>query len=81
MKVGVARLEEQGNRYEYEDVWLYPNYVAYCESTNTRALSLRRFTDLLLDLLTVQLHLDTVEQKTTKKGSHGVWYPFPLALR
>jgi hypothetical protein len=70
VKVGVARLEERSNRYEYEAVWLYPNYAAYCQSTNTKALSLRRFTDLLLDLLTVQLHLDTVEQKTTKKGSH-----------
>ena len=70
VKVGIARLEERSNRYEYEDVWLYPNYVAYCQGTNTKAFSLRRFTDLLLDLLTAQLHLGTVEQKTTKKGSH-----------
>ena len=79
VKVGVARREEQGNRYEREDDWLYPNYVAYCDSTNTRALSLRRFTDLLLDLLTVQLHLGTVEQKTTNKGStvFGIRFRWP----
>ena len=79
VKVGVARREEQGNRYEREDDWLYPNYVAYCDSTNTRAFSLRRFTELLLDLLTVQLHLGTVEQKTTNKGStvFGIRFRWP----
>src|SRR6266702_8865183 len=30
VKVGIARLAEHTNRYECENIWLYPNYVAYC---------------------------------------------------
>jgi hypothetical protein len=70
VKVGVAVLDAERYRYEHEDVWLYPNYVAYCKSTNNKPLSLRRFTNLLIDLLLSQLHLTTVEQKTLKTGSH-----------
>ena len=81
VNVGIARREEQGNRYEYEDVWLYPNYVAYCDSTKSHAMSLRRFTDLLLDLLTVQLHLKTVHHKRDKKGSQVFGVRFRCAAR
>ena len=79
VRVGIARREEQGNRYEREDDWLFPNYVAYCDGTKSHALSLRRFTDLLLDLLTVQLRLATVEHKTTNKGStfFGIRFRWP----
>ena len=70
VKVGIARLADRSNRYECEDVWLYPNYKAYCNATGGGdGLSLRRFRHLLLDLLTAQLHLDTVQQRVTNKGS------------
>jgi len=76
VKVGIARLAEHTNRYECENIWLYPNYVAYCNSTGTRALSSRRFTALLKDLLVVQLRFSYVDHKTTNKGSQFVGIRF-----
>jgi P4 family phage/plasmid primase-like protien len=70
VKVGIARPLEHTNRYEWEDVWLYPNYVAYCHNTGNRHLSSRRFTGLLKDLLVSQLRCRDVYQKTINTGSH-----------
>ena len=55
--------------YEYENRWLYPNYVKYCEITRLKAVSLQRFSRLLGDLCQHQLGLNGVYlQKRTKNG-------------
>jgi putative DNA primase/helicase len=32
--------------YAFVDQWLYPNYRQYCDRSNIKAISLRRFADL-----------------------------------
>ena len=41
--------------YPNSDIWLYPNYVQFCEQSGAKALSLKRFSPLLLDLCNSQL--------------------------
>ena len=58
--IGVAKRDKDSNSdnwYLHNDEWLYPNYAEYCHDTGTRAIGLRRFVNLLSDLLNNQLRL------------------------
>jgi phage/plasmid-associated DNA primase len=69
VNIGVARSIDKGKGYECEDIWLYPNYRAWMDSTGNKAISLRRFTGLLQDLLEHQLKLH-VESRNDNTGSY-----------
>lgn len=63
--VGVAKRDKDpGSEDSYRNIdrWLYANYAAYCQDTGTKTLGLRRFVNLLDDLVVNQLKL---------KVSHG----------
>ena len=53
--VGVANELPRGQGYERDTEWLYPNYCTYTQQANFQAVSLTRFSALLVDLLQFQL--------------------------
>lgn len=55
--------------YENVDSWLYASYVSYCQSTGSKSVSSRRFSNLLDDLCKNQLHLE-VARGRDESGSH-----------
>src|SRR5262249_32912934 len=65
---------DRSNSYEHEERRLYPNYRAWIDATGGKAIALRRFTGLLLDLLQNQLRLEWVEHTDDQHGSrfHGL---------
>ena len=69
VNVGVAKKAEHSDRYEYEEIGLYPHYRAWVESTGNKAVAMRRFASMLEDLLVNQLGL-AVEHRSDKSGSH-----------
>ncbi|WP_052055874.1 phage/plasmid primase, P4 family [Myxosarcina sp. GI1] len=69
--IGVAKRDKDSNSdnwYLHNDEWLYPNYAEYCHDTGSRAIGLRRFVNLLSDLLNNQLRLN-VEKGRDRLGS------------
>lgn len=66
-QVGVARKSD--GHYDNESSWLFPNYKAYCDGTGMKAVSQRRFTELLKDLFRNQLKCDFVYQRREAQGS------------
>ncbi|WP_052055931.1 phage/plasmid primase, P4 family [Myxosarcina sp. GI1] len=69
--IGVAKRDKDSNSdnwYLHNDEWLYPNYTEYCHDTGSRAIGLRRFVNLLSDLLNNQLRLN-VEKGRDRLGS------------
>ena len=74
VNVGVAKQMDRSKSYEHEDLWLYPNYRAWVDATSGKAIALRRFTALLLDLLQNQLRFEWVGHTDDKHGSrfHGI---------
>jgi hypothetical protein len=68
VNVGIARKAEHSDRYEHEDIWLYPNYRAWVDGTGNKYVSMRRFTTTLEDLLVTQLGFD-VEHHHDNRGS------------
>ncbi|WP_052056024.1 phage/plasmid primase, P4 family [Myxosarcina sp. GI1] len=69
--IGVAKRDKDSNSdnwYLHNDEWLYPNYAEYCHDTGTRSIGLRRFVNLLSDLLNNQLRLN-VEKGRDRFGS------------
>ncbi|WP_036487441.1 hypothetical protein [Myxosarcina sp. GI1] len=69
--IGVAKRDKDSNSdnwYLHNDEWLYPNYAEYCHDTGTRSIGLRRFVNLLSDLLNNQLRLN-IEKGRDRAGS------------
>ncbi len=72
--VGVAKRDKDSNSpfwYLDTDKWLYPNYCEYCHNSGTKAVSLRRFVNLLSDLGKNQLDLEISKQRD-RSGSYFV---------
>ena len=72
--VGVAKRDKDSNSpfwYLDTDKWLYPNYCEYCHNSGTKAVSLRRFVNLLSDLGKNQLGLDIAKERD-RSGSYFV---------
>ncbi len=72
--VGVAKRDKDSNSpfwYLDTDKWLYPNYAEYCHNSGTKAVSLRRFVNLLSDLGKNQLDLD-IRKERDRMGSYFV---------
>ncbi len=72
--VGVAKRDKDSNSpfwYLDTDKWLYPNYAEYCHNSGTKAVSLRRFVNLLSDLGNNQLDLD-ISRERDRMGSYFV---------
>jgi putative DNA primase/helicase len=70
--VGVAKREKDSssaNWYLCTDKWLYASYSEYCHDTGTKAVGLRRFVNLLSDLVNNQLNLD-VSRGRDRYGSY-----------
>ena len=65
---------EQGNStsrkyYKNEDLWLYPNYRAYCDRVGRAGISVQRFARLAVDLLVNQLDLQVTKNRD-RDGSY-----------
>ena len=64
-----------GNRftkseYQNEDVWLYANYRAYCDRTgHIKAVTMRKFSDELIDLCRNQLKNPDVKKEVGRNGA------------
>jgi putative DNA primase/helicase len=72
--IGVAKRDKDNNSdqwYLNTDRWLYASYAEHCHDTGTRALSLRRFVNLLSDLGKNQLGLDLIRERD-RYGSYFV---------
>jgi putative DNA primase/helicase len=72
--VGVAKRNKDNKEdqwYLNTNKWLYANYAEHCHDTGNRALSLRRFVNLLSDLGKNQLGLD-MERSRDRFGSYFV---------
>jgi putative DNA primase/helicase len=69
-QVGIAKPLERGPGYESELIWLYPNYRAYAEATGSKPIAMRRFGDLLEDLLVSQLKLPGISRHRDSHASH-----------
>ena len=72
--VGVAKRDKDSNSATWflnTDVWLYANYKEYCQNSGTKAVSLRRFVNLLSDLGQNQLGLD-IKRERDRTGSYFV---------
>ena len=70
--VGVAKRDKDSNSpfwYLDTEKWLYPNYCEYCHNSGTKAVSLRRFVNLLSDLGKNQLGLD-IRKERDRLGSY-----------
>ena len=74
VNVGVAKQMDRSKSYEHEGFWLYPNYRAWVDATGGKAIALRRFTGLLLDLFQNQLRFEWVGHTDDQHGSrfHGI---------
>jgi putative DNA primase/helicase len=59
-------------RYRNEDTWLYANYRAFCDRVGSRAISLKRFSDLLLDLCQNQLKHPEIQKGRDRNGAHFI---------
>ena len=72
--VGVAKRDKDGLSpfwFLDTDKWLYPNYCEYCHNSGTKAVSLRRFVNLLSDLALNQLGLN-LRKERDRSGSYFV---------
>lgn len=72
VQVGVATPAKRGG-YVNQEEWLYPNYLEYCEANGVDSISLRRFSNVLLDLFPSDL--------VTKKRYRGCAYFYGIRLR
>ena len=72
--IGVAKRNKDrlsSSWYLDTEKWLYPNYCEYCHNSGTKAVSLRRFVNLLSDLGKNQLGLD-LRKERNRFGSYFV---------
>ncbi|PSF30994.1 ATPase [Aphanothece hegewaldii CCALA 016] len=73
MAVGVAKRDknlDSENWYCHVNQWLYANYAEYCQNTGAKAISVRRFVNLLSDLCVNQLKLDV----THGRDRYGAYF-------
>ncbi|MFM8444384.1 MAG: phage/plasmid primase, P4 family, partial [Methylococcus sp.] len=59
----------EGERTPFFRDWqwkLYPNYLTWCKSTGCEAVSLSRFSRLLVDLLKNTLHIDVIKHRDAR---------------
>jgi putative DNA primase/helicase len=71
-QVGVAQREKRSDSphwFDRTDEWLYANYAEYCHSSGAKAVSVRRFVNLLHDLCVNQLGFD-VGKGRDRNGSY-----------
>jgi P4 family phage/plasmid primase-like protien len=61
-KVGRSYRNDDKGGYRFSDSWLYPSFCEFCETSGMRPVSMRRFSDLLVDLCRNQLHLKGVSK-------------------
>jgi putative DNA primase/helicase len=72
IQVGVAQRDKRSdspNWFARTDEWLYANYAEYCHSSGAKAVSVRRFVNLLADLCVNQLGLE-VSKGRDRNGSY-----------
>jgi putative DNA primase/helicase len=72
IQVGVAQRDKRSdspNCFARTDEWLYANYAEYCHSSGAKAVSVRRFVNLLADLCVNQLGLE-VSKGRDRNGSY-----------
>ena len=67
--VGVAKELPRGQGYERDTEWLYPNYCTYTQQANFQAVSLTRFSALLVDLLQFQLGQPDIWKGRDREGA------------
>ncbi len=70
--IGIAKRDKDShsdNWYLCNDKWLYANYAEYCHDTGSNVISLRRFVNLLSDLVNNQLGLD-ISKGRDRYGSY-----------
>ena len=48
-------------KFKNSKTWLYANYAQFCRGTGIQRISAKRFSNLLLDLLQKQLHIDATK--------------------
>jgi hypothetical protein len=58
------------NEYRNAESWLYANYVEFCAATGSKAISIRRFSDLLLDLCRDQLKVTEIFKARDERGAY-----------
>jgi len=82
IKVGDKRavIRDGKTCFEYADHWLYPNYLTWCQRNGREALSLTRFSGLVLDMGRVLGKGFTKER--SEQGVHikGLRWPTPADL-
>ncbi len=67
-------IREQGveTQFEKANVWLYPNYLTWCQRHSRSPHSIRRFREVLIDTLKT-LKMDAMEvRKSTGQGIQGI---------
>jgi putative DNA primase/helicase len=72
IQVGVAQRDKRSdspNWFARTEEWLYANYAEYCHSSGAKAVSVRRFVNLLHDLCVNQLGLE-VSKGRDRNGSY-----------
>ncbi|NJM90286.1 MAG: DNA primase [Hydrococcus sp. RU_2_2] len=72
IQVGVAQRDKRSdspNWFARTSEWLYANYAEYCHSSGAKAVSVRRFVNLLHDLCVNQLGLE-VSKGRDRNGSY-----------
>jgi putative DNA primase/helicase len=74
-KIQVTREVAGGDRitkteYQNQDIWLYASYRAYCERTgHSKPVTMRKFSDSLVDLCRNQLKNPEVEKQHDRNGA------------
>jgi putative DNA primase/helicase len=72
IQVGVAQRDKRSDSphwFARTDEWLYANYAEYCHSSGAKAVSVRRFVNLLHDLCVNQLGLE-IGKGRDRNGSY-----------
>jgi putative DNA primase/helicase len=55
--------------FKNSDNWLYANYAQFCRDTGIQRISAKRFSNLLLDLLQNQLHIQATKGRDRTNGT------------
>jgi putative DNA primase/helicase len=55
--------------FKNSDNWLYANYAQFCRDTGIQRISVKRFSNLLLDLLHNQLHIEATKGRDRINGT------------
>lgn len=58
--------------FEHAEEWLYPNYVRFCKQSGQQPISMKRFSGIVNDLLSVQLKLNIQNPPRDRDGAHFI---------